>query len=108
MITLMLLTYVKLIWGWLKVNPLFIVLGAVLVALLLLSFCRNETKPPVEIIVPHAEIERLQQEKDRKLKEILDDADKRRQRVDDKVREASIKPSPKVNVTAKQLEEKAK
>jgi hypothetical protein len=87
---------------------MFIVLGAVVVALLFLSFCREERKAPVEIVVPHAQIERLQKENDKKMEEVFKDADERRRLVDDKVREASVKPSPKVNVTAKQLEEKAK
>lgn len=108
MITVLILTYAKLIWNWIKSNPFLPILFLCIIVALLFTFCREEKRPDVKIVVPHEAIEKLQTERDKKLESLLSDVDKRREALDRKVLEASKTPTPKRNVTAKELEEKAK
>ena len=73
----------------------------------MLAFCRGEEKPDVQIVVPHAELERLQKERDKEIKSVFEDVDARRKEVDERFGKIPS-PSPKKNVTAKELEEKLK
>lgn len=84
-----------------------VVVGCIILVLLVaFSYC--DKQKPVEIRDTRGTITVIQSESDEKIKERFEKIDKQRMLDDAKIREAQRTPTPKKNVTAQELEEKAR
>lgn len=113
MLTLLLL---KKIWSqvvergerigrWALQNHTAVIIILLAFALFLFLWWRSEKPQDIQIVMPSQEIKELERQNEERVKNILDEIDRKREEDDSKIAEAAKSPTPrKKNITAEELE----